>query len=225
MAKNRHFYGFFARFRAIFGVLQRTLTPSFVGSNPATPATDTIYCIRLSKSNTIYGFCFIWLVFLFPKLGKEMGKLFGLNFVFCFVFQPVLPAYAGFFVLLLLFQKIGLGKLLSINYLFGFFHLKFLRVVRVYRGGDRAAQTVSRPNTHDFACNAGLFATADKCVPQFVRVVVGQQPLHARRYSVEVGVLRFLKVDIREYLFHLRCERNLPKHDILPQPFLARFAL
>ncbi len=28
MAKNRHFYGFFARFRAIFGVLQRTLTPS-----------------------------------------------------------------------------------------------------------------------------------------------------------------------------------------------------
>ena len=38
MAKSRHFYGFFARFRAIFGALQRTLTPSFVGSNPATPA-------------------------------------------------------------------------------------------------------------------------------------------------------------------------------------------
>ena len=93
------------------------LTPSFVGSNPATPAKDTIYCIRNVLPNTIYGFCFIWLVFLFPKLGKEMGKLFGLNFVFCPAFQPVLSAYAGFFVLLLLFQKIGLGKLLSVNYL------------------------------------------------------------------------------------------------------------
>ena len=71
-----------------------------------------------------------------------MGKFFGLNFVFCPAFQPVLPAYAGFFVLLLLFQKIGLGKLLSVNYLFGFFELKFFRVVCVHRGGDRTAKTV-----------------------------------------------------------------------------------
>ncbi len=127
------------------------LTPSFVGSNPATPATDTIYCIRLNISNTIYGFCFMWLLSLFPKLGKEMGKLFGLNFVFCFVFQPVLPAYAGFFVLFLLFQKIGLGKLLSVNYLFGFFELKFLRIVRVHRRGYRASQTMPRPDAHDLA--------------------------------------------------------------------------
>ena len=75
----------------------------------------------------------MWLLSLFPKLGKEMGKLFGSNFIFCTAFQTVLPAYAGFFVLLLLFQKIGLGKLLSVNYLFGFFELKFLRVVRVHR--------------------------------------------------------------------------------------------
>ena len=58
-----------------------------------------------------------------------------------------------------------------------------------------------------------------------MRVVVGQQPLHARGYSVEVGALRFLKVDIREYLFHHWCERNLPKYDVLPQPLFARFAL
>lgn len=62
-------------------------------------ATDTIYCIRNVHLNTIYGFCFIWLFSLFPKLGKEMGKLFGLNFVFRPVFLSVLPAIAGFFVL------------------------------------------------------------------------------------------------------------------------------
>ena len=99
-------------------------------------------------------FCFIWLDFLFPKLGKEMGKLFGLNFIFCLAFQSVLPAIAGFFVLFSLLQNIGLGKVLSVNYLFCFFELKFLRVVRVHRGGDRAAQTVPRPDAHDLAQNA-----------------------------------------------------------------------
>ena len=86
---------------------------------------------------------------------------------------------------------------MSVNYLFGFFELKFLRVVRVHRGGNRAAQTMPRPNAHDFAGHAALFATADKRMPQLVRVMVGQQPFHARGYRVEVGVLRFLKVDIR----------------------------
>ena len=105
------------------------------------------------------------------------------------------------------------------------FELKFLRVVRVHCGGDRAAQRVARPDADDLACNAGLFTTADEGVAQLVRVVVRQQSLHARGNGVEVGVLRFLKVDIGECLFHLRCERNLPKHDILPQPFLARFTL
>ena len=154
-----------------------------------------------------------------------MRDLFGLNFIFCTAFQPVLPAYAGFFVLLLLFQKIGLGKLLSVNYLFGFFELKILRVVRVHCGGDRAAQTVPRSNAHDLACNAGLFATADKRVSQFVRVSFGQKPLHARGDRVEIGVFCFLKVDKRQNLFHLRGKRYLPKHHVLPQPLFARFAL
>ena len=152
-----------------------------------------------------------------------MGKLFGSNFIFAPAFQPVLPAYAGFFILL--FQKIGLGKLLSVNYLFGFFELKFVRIMRVHRGGDRAAQTMPSPDTHDFACNAGLFATTDKRMPQFVQMPLGQKPLHARGYRVEVGVLRFLKVDIGECLFYLRCERNLPKYNVLPQPLFARFTL
>lgn len=39
-----------------------------------TKAIDAIYCIRNVLPNTIYGFCFMWLLSLFPKLGKEMGE-------------------------------------------------------------------------------------------------------------------------------------------------------
>lgn len=60
--------------------------------------------------NTIYGFCFMWLLSLFPKLGKEMGKPFGSNFIFCLAFQPVLPAIAGFFVLFCFFKKLVWGN-------------------------------------------------------------------------------------------------------------------
>ena len=78
-----------------------------------------------------------------------------------------------------------------------------------------------RPDAHDLACNAGHFAATDEGVPQFVRVVVGQQSLHARGNRVEVGVLHFLKVDIREYLSRYRRKRYFPKHDILPQSLIS----
>ena len=91
-SQNRLNFRVFWLISAAFEVFRVPLTPSFVGSNPATPATDTIYCIRNVLPNTIYGFCFMWLLSLFPKLGKEMGKLFGSNFIFCTAFQPVLPA-------------------------------------------------------------------------------------------------------------------------------------
>ena len=94
MAKNRHFYGFFARFWAIFGVLQRTLTPSFVGSNPATPATDTIYCIRNIPPNTIYGFCFFCGFFLPFDCGVNCGVNCGVKkaFFIGYIRSFVLPA-------------------------------------------------------------------------------------------------------------------------------------
>ena len=114
---------------------------------------------------------------------------------------------------------------MSVNYLLCLFELKFLRVVRVHCGGDRAAQRVARPDADDLACNAGLFTTADEGVAQLVRVVVGQQPLHARGNRVEVGAFRFLKVDTRQYLFYHWCKRDLPKDDVLSQALLARLAL
>lgn len=186
---------------------------------------DTIYCIRNALPNTIYGFCFIWLFSLFPKLGKEMGKLFGLNFVFCPVFLSVLPAIAGFFVMFSLLQKCGLGKDLSVNDLLRLFELKFLRVVRVNGGSDRAAQTVPRPDADDFAQNACLLAAADEGMPQLMRVAFGQQPLHARGDGVEVGVFCPLEVDIGQYFLHHRREGNFPKDHVLSESFFARFAL
>ena len=154
-----------------------------------------------------------------------MGKLFGLNFVFRPVFLSVLPAIAGFFVMFSLLQKCGLGKDLSVNDLLRLFELKFLRVVRVNGGSDRAAQTVPRPDADDFAQNACLLAAADECVPKFVRVAFGQQPLHARGDGVEVGLLRFLKVDIGKHLLRHRRERNFPQYDVLSQTLFARLTL
>ena len=163
--------------------------------------------------------------FLLPQIGERNGETFRIEFCFSSCFSACFARDSGLFCFILLFQKIGLGKLLSVIYLLCLFELKFLRVVRVHRRGYRAAQTVSCPDAHDLACNAGLFTTADEGVAQLVRVMVGQQSLHARGNGVEVGVLRFLKVDIGQHFFHLRCERNLPKYDVLSKPFLARFAL
>ena len=103
------------------------------------------------------------------------------------------PAKTGVFVCFLSFSKIGLGKFFSINYFLCFFELKFIRIMRVNRRRDCAAQTVSRPDTHDFARYAAFLATADERVPQFVRVPLGQKPLHARGDRVEIGVFCFLK--------------------------------
>ena len=65
--------------------------------------------------------------------------------------MPVLPAEAGFFVMFSLLQKCGMGKVLSVNDLLRFFELKFLRIMRVNGGSDRAAQRVPRPNADDLA--------------------------------------------------------------------------
>ena len=124
-----------------------------------------------------------------------------------------------------LLQKCGLGKVLSVNDLFGFSELKLLRIMCVNGGGDRAAQRVPRPDADDLAQNACLFTAADKCVPQLMRVAFGQQPLHARGDGVEVGVLRFLKVDIGQHLLHHRREGDLAKDDVLSQPLFTCFAL
>lgn len=69
-------------------------------------AIDTIYCVKDREIDTIYSVICFMTVFHFPKLGKRMGKLYGVNFVRCLVFKPVYPAKAGFFVWLFASSKV-----------------------------------------------------------------------------------------------------------------------
>ena len=95
----------------------------------------------------------------------------------------------------------------------------------VDRRRDRARQAVPRPDAHDFTRHAALAAAADERVPQFVRVALGQKPLHARRDRVEVGDSRLLKVDEGKHLPRHRGEGDLAKDDVLSQPLLTCLAL
>ena len=129
-----------------------------------------------------------------PNWGNFWGN-FSEQFLSVAGILIISPAKAGVFVCFLFFSKMGLGKFPSVNYFLGFFELKLVRIMRVHRGGYRAAQTVSRPDTHDFARYATFLATTDKRVSQFVRVSFGQKPLHARGDRVEIGVFCFFKID------------------------------
>ena len=99
-------------------------------------------------------FLFYMAIFNLPQFGERNGETFRIEFCFSPRFSACFARGSGLFCFILLFQKIGLGKVLSVDDLLSFFELKFLRVVRVHRGGDRAAQTVPRPDVHDLAQNA-----------------------------------------------------------------------
>ena len=131
----------------------------------------------------------------FPQIGETFGETFRSNFCPLPCILLISPAKAGVFVCSLSFSKIGLGKFSSVNYFLGFFELKFVRIMRIHRRRDRAAQTVSSPDAYNFAGNAAFLATTDKRVSQFVRVSFGQKSLHARGDRVEIGVFRLFKID------------------------------
>ena len=85
----------------------------------------------------------------FPQIGETFGETFRSNFCPLPCILLISPAKAGVFVCSLSFSKIGLGKFSSVNYFLGFFELKFVRIMRIHRRRDRAAQTVSRPDAYD----------------------------------------------------------------------------
>ena len=86
----------------------------------------------------------------FPQIGETFGETFRINFCPLPCILLISPAKAGVFVCFLSFSKMGLGKFFSINYFLCFFELKFVRIMRVYRRSNCAAQTVSSPYAHDF---------------------------------------------------------------------------
>ena len=85
----------------------------------------------------------------FPQIGETFGETFRSNFCPLPCILLISLAKAGVFVCSLSFSKIGLGKFLSVNYFLGFFELKLIRIMRIHRRRDRAAQTVSRPYAYD----------------------------------------------------------------------------
>ena len=86
----------------------------------------------------------------FPQIGETFGETFRSNFCPLPCILLISPAKSGVFVCFLSFSKMGLGKFFSVNYFLCFFELKLIRIMRIHRGGYRAAQTVSSPDTHDF---------------------------------------------------------------------------
>ena len=90
-------------------------------------------------------------IFTLPQFGEMFGETFRTEFCFLPRFFACFARGSGQFVLFSLLQKYGLGKLLSVNDLLRLFELKFLRIMRVNSGGDRAAQRVPRPDADDLA--------------------------------------------------------------------------
>lgn len=69
-----------------------------------------------------------------------------------------------------------------------------------------------------------LFAAGDEGVSKFVRVVMRKDPLDRRVDGVHAGRLRLFKVDVRHDLSQHRRDRDLSRHDVTAQLFLARVA-
>ena len=139
---------------------------SYIGVSPSGKATDSDSVIRWFESSypshryhILYKeyaskyniwFLFYMAYFTLPQFGERIGETFRSNFCPLPYSFLISPAKAGVFVCFLSFSKIGLGKFLSINYFFGFFELKFVRIMCIHRRRNCAAQTVSSPYAHDF---------------------------------------------------------------------------
>ena len=113
----------------------RTLTPSSGSSNLSTPATKIsgftwdFLLFTACLANAVYG----W---IFPKMGKLLGKVFGVNF--CFL-NSFLIAFTDKVVFVFFNFAFLLGKILSVIYLFGFLQLKFIGIMSINRCGYRSA--------------------------------------------------------------------------------------
>ena len=78
-----------------------------------------LYKIEQIKYNI--WFLFYMACFPLPQIGERNGETFRIEFYFLHRFSACFARISGLFCFILAFSKIGLGKLLSVKYLFGFF--------------------------------------------------------------------------------------------------------
>ena len=69
-----------------------------------------------------------------------------------------------------------------------------------------------------------FFAARDEGIAQFMGMMVGEQPLDGRADGVEVGLLRFFKVDMRHDLAQHGRDGDPARDDVVAHLFLARVA-
>ena len=116
------------------------------------------------------------------KIGQKRGiwDLFGTKL-------PLFPCF-----LQLVIELLRLGK--------GVF-FRIIGVASVYGGRLYVfVKRMSRPKHHRFEVAPCFLAARDEGIAQFMGMMVGEQPLDGRADGVEVGLLRFFKVDMRHDL-------------------------
>lgn len=140
------------------------------------------------------------------KIGQKRGiwDLFGTK-------SPLFPCFLQLVIELLRFGK-GV----------------FFRIIGVAAVDDRSfyilVEGMPVPEHDEFVVDAALFAARDEGIAQFVGMMVGEQPLDGRADGVEVGLLRFFKVDMRHDLAQHGRDGDPACDDVVAHLFLARVA-
>lgn len=104
----------------------------------------------------------------------------------------------------------------------------FFRIIGVAAVDDRSfhilVEGMPVPEHDKFVVDAAFLATRDEGIAQLVGVMVGEQPLDGCADGVEVGLLRFFKVDMRHDLAQHGCDGYPACDDVVAHLFLARVA-
>ena len=65
------------------------------------------------------------------------------------------------------------------------------------------------PKHYKLVVDAAFFATGDKRISKFVRMVIGKEPCKQRANGIGIGVFCFFKINVRQYAPSDGCNGNL----------------
>lgn len=140
------------------------------------------------------------------KIGQKRGiwDLFGTKL-------PLFPCF-----LQLVIELLRLGK--------GVF-FRIIGVAAVDNGSFHIfVEGMPVPEHDEFVVDAAFLAPGYEGIAQFVGMMVGEQPLDGRADGVEVGLLRFFKVNMRHDLAQHGRDGDPACDDVVAHLFLARVA-